>query len=181
MSGMMDATNRRGRFTFMLKILDVAFPDRYPNARWPTAYMSCPSLVGRVLSFLSFLLGLCELSVLLAYVCARARKVKISRYIPNYYPTGEYDVLQRNQWDIMASLVRFAKTSESKTHLMYKSNLSFRQVDRYLDLLVERGLLEIVYEKSHSKPRKFFVATNKGRSFLKAYRDLKVIVGKEKV
>ena len=28
MSGMMDATNRSGRFMFVLRSLDVAFPDR---------------------------------------------------------------------------------------------------------------------------------------------------------
>lgn len=32
-SGMMEATNRRGRFRFTLRNLDVAFPDRYPKAR----------------------------------------------------------------------------------------------------------------------------------------------------
>ena len=81
----------------------------------------------------------------------------------------------------MATLVRFAQTPESKTHLMYKSNLSFRQVDRYLDLLIERGLLEVVYGESHSKPRKFFATTNKGHSFLKAYSDLKTIFAKERI
>jgi predicted transcriptional regulator len=79
----------------------------------------------------------------------------------------------------MASLVRFAKTPESKTHLMYKCNLSFRQVDRYLNLLVERGLLEVVLGERRSKPRKFFVVTNRGRSFLKAYHVLKSVVAEK--
>lgn len=33
MSGMIDATKRRGRFMFTLRSLDVAFPVRYPKAR----------------------------------------------------------------------------------------------------------------------------------------------------
>ena len=76
----------------------------------------------------------------------------------------------------MASLVRYAKTPESKTHLMYKCNLSFRQVDRYLDLLVEKDLLEVVFGERRSKPRRFFVATGRGRSFLKAYHVLRTVV-----
>ena len=39
MSGMMEARKRRGMFTFTLRSLLVAFPVRYPSARWPTAYV----------------------------------------------------------------------------------------------------------------------------------------------
>jgi len=42
-SDMTEATNSRGMFTFTLRSLDVALPDKYPRARCPTAYMSCPS------------------------------------------------------------------------------------------------------------------------------------------
>ena len=42
-SGIMEARNNRGMFTFMFRILDVTFPDKYPKARCPTAYVSCSS------------------------------------------------------------------------------------------------------------------------------------------
>ena len=43
MSGMTEAKNNRGMFTFTFRSLDVAFPVRYPRARCPTANVCCPS------------------------------------------------------------------------------------------------------------------------------------------
>ena len=43
MSGMIEATNNRGMFTFMFRSLDVALPVMYPRARCPTANVCCPS------------------------------------------------------------------------------------------------------------------------------------------
>lgn len=86
--------------------------------------------------------------------------------------------MQRSQWDIMAKVLRVAKSPESKTHIMYGANLSFRQLESYLKLLLDRGLLRVSEEK-HSKAAKLFVTTDDGVTFLKAYRRLEEIV-KEK-
>ena len=40
-SGSTDMRNNRGMFVFTFRILDAVFPDRYPRARCPTAYMFC--------------------------------------------------------------------------------------------------------------------------------------------
>ena len=37
-SGRMEIRNSRGMFTLTLNSFDVAFPDKYPRARCPTAY-----------------------------------------------------------------------------------------------------------------------------------------------
>jgi len=84
--------------------------------------------------------------------------------------------VQRSQWDIMASILRVATSADSKTHIMYKANLSYRQLDRYLDLLLEQGLLRVVAVERHSKATKVFGTTEKGVSFLEAYRALEAIV-----
>ena len=42
-SDITEAMNSKGMFTFTPRSLDVALPDKYPRARCPTAYMSCPS------------------------------------------------------------------------------------------------------------------------------------------
>jgi hypothetical protein len=47
MSGRMEARNNKGIFTFTLRILDDAFPHRYPRARCPTANMKSPSFIFR--------------------------------------------------------------------------------------------------------------------------------------
>ena len=84
-------------------------------------------------------------------------------------------MLQRSQWDIMANILRLAKSPESKTHIMYGANLSFRQLERYLKLLVDGGFLR-VSEERRSKVMKLFVTTDDGVTFLEAYRKLEEIV-----
>jgi len=84
-------------------------------------------------------------------------------------------MLQRSQWDIMANILRLAKSPESKTHIMYGANLSFRQLERYLKLLVDGGFLRVTEER-RSKVTKLFVTTDDGVSFLEAYRRLEEIV-----
>ena len=76
----------------------------------------------------------------------------------------------------MASILRVATTADSKTHIMYKANLSHRQVDRYLDFLLEKGFLRVVAVERHSRATKVFGTTEKGVSFLEAYRALQAIV-----
>ena len=51
MSGMMEARKSRGRFTFTLRNLDVAFPVKYPSARCPTAYISLPAVLSSSILF----------------------------------------------------------------------------------------------------------------------------------
>jgi len=54
---------------------------------------------------------------------------------------GETPSLQRGRWDIMASVLRVARSPKSRTHIMYGANLSFRQLERYMELLLDKGLL----------------------------------------
>lgn len=63
---------------------------------------------------------------------------------------------------------------------MYKANLSYRQLQGYLDLLLDKELLKVVAVESHSKATELFSTTDKGLSFLKAYRTLREIVRDEK-
>ena len=84
-------------------------------------------------------------------------------------------MLHRSQWDIMANILRLAKSPESKTHIMYGANLSFRQLERYLKLLVDGGFLRVTEER-RSKVTKLFVTTDNGTSFLEACHRLEEIV-----
>ena len=80
----------------------------------------------------------------------------------------------------MASILQIVESSDSKTHIMYKANLSYRQLERYLALLLDKGLVKVVAVEHHSKPVELFAATDKGFSFLEAYCGLKAIVREEK-
>ncbi len=88
-------------------------------------------------------------------------------------------VLQRSRWDIMATVLETAKNPESKTHVMYRANLSFRQLERYLELLLEKGFLK-ASEGTHSRASRLFVTTDRGHSFLAAYHRLEEIVSGKK-
>lgn len=58
-----------------------------------------------------------------------------------------------------------------KTHLMYKSNLSFDQLQKYIKLLTEKGLLE---EMNHSE-RKSYHTTEKGILFVQEFQKLEAL------
>jgi len=85
-------------------------------------------------------------------------------------------LLHRSRIDIIANVLRAALGGAKKTHIMYKCNLSFRQLQVYLDLLIDRGLLRKVSESGSSKEAKLFETTKKGRAFLDAYRNLRVLL-----
>ncbi len=56
----------------------------------------------------------------------------------------------------------------SKTKIMYESSLSFKQMNEYLPVLLERGLIE--YD---AKKRKYY-STDKGKEFLRIQDHLRI-------
>ena len=95
-------------------------------------------------------------------------------YIHICKPLGETPSLQRGRWDIMASVLRVARSPKSRTHIMYGANLSFRQLERYMELLLDKGLLR-VSEETNSKAKHLYVITDLGHSFLETYRRLAAV------
>jgi predicted transcriptional regulator len=86
-------------------------------------------------------------------------------------------LLHRSRIDIIASILRAAEGGARKTHIMYRCNLSFRQLHIYLNLLEERGLLESVRTRSGEKnDSSTYKTTRKGRSFIQAYRNIRAIL-----
>lgn len=81
----------------------------------------------------------------------------------------------RSRTDIMASILKKAKTRTRKTRIMYGCNLSYRQLQRYLQLLLGMGMLSSFSERE-SKETRFFKITEKGEKFLSAYGELKTLM-----
>lgn len=74
----------------------------------------------------------------------------------------------RTRVEILAKILQVASSSTLKTHIMYKANLSHRQLEKYLALLKEKGLLEqVVYEDTT-----MYRSTPEGYEFLKDYERL---------
>ena len=87
-------------------------------------------------------------------------------------------IQHRSRWDIMASVLSVATAGRTKTYVMHKCNLSYKQLRAYMNVLCERGLLRAEFHRGKSNPGKIFVTTDKGRAFLKAYGNLRTTIGK---
>lgn len=73
----------------------------------------------------------------------------------------------RNRMEIAAGILEIAKNGSRKTRIMYLGNLSFDLLQKYLDLLVNLGLLQMRNDKE-----KIYLATEKGRQFLEDFNEL---------
>jgi predicted transcriptional regulator len=69
--------------------------------------------------------------------------------------------------EILASILKVASNGALKTHIMYKANLSHRQLERYLTLLEERGLLAQGVDEDMGN--RIYRITEKGFDFLREY------------
>jgi predicted transcriptional regulator len=81
----------------------------------------------------------------------------------------------RGRLDIIADILQESHEGTRKTYLMYRCNLSFRQLKHYLDFLLKKGFIWTVNEDGNPNPGLFRI-TEKGRKFLKAYKHLKALM-----
>ena len=81
---------------------------------------------------------------------------------------------KRSDIDIIADILIEAKEDTLKTRIMYKCNLSHRQLVTYLNLLLKIGLLDSHFENRSNKIS--FRITSKGLKFLSAYSKLKALM-----
>jgi predicted transcriptional regulator len=81
---------------------------------------------------------------------------------------------KRSDIDIMADILIEAKEDTLKTHIMYKCNLSHRQLEIYLNLLLEIGLLKSHFNEENNA--RSYKITSKGLVFLKIYSKLKDLI-----
>jgi predicted transcriptional regulator len=77
---------------------------------------------------------------------------------------------KRSRYEIMAGIMQDCLLPRCKTHIMYKGNMSFTQINAYLSMLISLGLLSQVDGK--------YETTDRGRQFISAYNSLGEIMGK---
>lgn len=78
----------------------------------------------------------------------------------------------RGTLDIIADILEASKGKTRKTYLMYRCNLSFKQMENYLSLLLKRGLIKAAEDQSNNTNTSFFRITEKGERFLETYKGL---------
>jgi len=81
----------------------------------------------------------------------------------------------RSRLDIIADVLNEAVEGAKKTRIMYKSNLSYRQLQTYLDFVLNSGLLT-KSESGSVGNFSLYKTTAKGKAFLRAYRDLNALL-----
>jgi predicted transcriptional regulator len=72
--------------------------------------------------------------------------------------------LRRNDLDICADILRVARRGAKKTHLVYRANLNFSIVKKYILKLMEGGFLE-------AENGRYFT-TEGGVRFLEQYEEI---------
>ena len=72
---------------------------------------------------------------------------------------------KRNKCDIMADILKRARMGSRKTRIMYRCNMSHKQLEIYLKFLIDMGFLQ--------NGDDFYSTTLKGVKFIKAYNDMR--------
>lgn len=81
----------------------------------------------------------------------------------------------RGRLDIIANILVTASDGVRKTAIMYRCNLSFRQLETYLEFLQEKGLLN-AFTRRQRRTSVVFETTDKGMNYLQAYRSLAALM-----
>jgi len=80
--------------------------------------------------------------------------------------------MRRSRIDILADILFLSRRGILKTRILYGCNLSFNQLNSYLNFLINSGLIEEIFGLRNS----IFKTTERGIDFLIAYQRLKSIL-----
>ena len=80
----------------------------------------------------------------------------------------DYKAKRRDKLIIMMEIISIAKSGSTKTHIMFKANLSFSQLNEYIDFLTNHGLLQ----KTRMEEKSVYVPTSKGLDFFDKQQDV---------
>lgn len=78
--------------------------------------------------------------------------------------------MRRGRFEIIGEILSLATDNVKKTSIVYRANLNFNLVNKYLNLLIQEGLIS-----STTGSARNFKTTEKGLEFLKAYKNMKTI------
>ena len=79
----------------------------------------------------------------------------------------------RSRIEILYDVIVAAKPFSKKTHLMYRGNLSYQQLDLYLDFILRNGLL---VEKYDDYEGRLYFITKKGEEFVRLFEDMHELI-----
>jgi predicted transcriptional regulator len=85
------------------------------------------------------------------------------------------ELQHRGRIDIIANILKEAVDGAKKTQILYKCNLSFRQLQAYSNFLLETNLLQVVHSEE-SNSTELFEITDKGHAFLRVYKNISTLL-----
>jgi predicted transcriptional regulator len=80
---------------------------------------------------------------------------------------------RRDRLAIMCEILIEARTALIKTRIMYKCNLSYKQLTLYIEMLLKKKLLS---KKIDDDGRERFVTTQKGNRFIGKFQNLQALL-----
>ena len=83
---------------------------------------------------------------------------------------------RRDRLYIIAEILAIAKDGSLKTQIMYRANLSFAQLNEYLNFLLKRELVKVDTENA----RTLYKTTSKGVKYLENYEEISNLLRREK-
>lgn len=86
------------------------------------------------------------------------------------YQLEEKPLGNRTRIEILAKILQVTASQSMKTHIMYRANLSHRQLEKYLSYLETNQMLEQLLDESDGIIK--FRVTQKGIDFLRDYERL---------
>jgi predicted transcriptional regulator len=72
---------------------------------------------------------------------------------------------RRDTIKLVVDILEIAINGAKKTEIVYRANLNFKQVQKFLDFLIKKGLISV-----SSNKRKCYQTTEKGKEFIRRYR-----------
>lgn len=89
--------------------------------------------------------------------------------------TSDIASKRRDKLSIIAQILEVAKGGTLKTQIMYKANLSFVQLNEYLEYMQNNQLLS----RLEINKKEVYIATEKGLDFLQRHAELSELLDKE--
>jgi len=80
-----------------------------------------------------------------------------------------FAVTRRGQMDIISDILRATKEGKGKTQIIFQARLNYMQCDKYLKLMIRKGLIEV--EKQGN--RVLYRTSKIGAEYLREYNKLR--------
>ena len=76
--------------------------------------------------------------------------------------------MHRSRVEIVAGVLEAAKRSATITRIMYQAGMNCRHTQKYVNLLVQEGFLEVTTQGK----KRYFLTSERGLKYLRKYNEL---------